>query len=105
LLEKSSLLELLFGRGAIWLYGSFPLSAHSDILNLMVCCGLAGTIAVLYAWYVILSRLDPEYRMPCVVLFLMLFFANGVVFHQSNLLFVLFVAGRAQQEWTTRDLE
>ncbi|MBR1192729.1 hypothetical protein [Bradyrhizobium sp. AUGA SZCCT0160] len=98
MLEKSSLLELLFGRGAIWLYGSFPLSAHNDLLNLMVCYGLAGTAAVLYAWYVILSRLDPEYRMPCIALFLVLFVTNGVIFHQSNLLFVLFMAGKRQKE-------
>jgi hypothetical protein len=97
MLEKSSLLELLFGRGAIWLYGSFPLAAHNDLLNLMVCYGLAGTAAVIYAWYVILSRLDSEYRMPCVALFLALFFTNGVVFHQSNLLFVLFMAGKVPQ--------
>jgi len=97
MLEKSSLLELLFGRGAIWLYGSFPLAAHNDLLNLMVCYGLAGTAAVIYAWYVILSRLDSEYRMPCVALFLVLFFTNGVVFHQSNLLFVLFMAGKVPQ--------
>src|SRR6202022_2927771 len=96
MLENSSLLELLFGRGAIWEYGSLTLAAHNDLLSLMVCYGLAGTTAVLYAWYVILSRLDPEYRIPCVALFLVLFFTNGVVFHQSNLLFVLFMAGKAQ---------
>jgi len=98
MLEKSSLVELLFGRGAIWLYGSFQLAAHNDLLNLMVCYGVAGTTGVLYAWYVILSRLDSEYRIPCVALFLMLFFTNGVVFHQSNLLFLLFMAGKARQQ-------
>ena len=98
MLERSSLLELLFGRGAIWLYGPFALTAHNDLLNLMVCYGLAGTTIVIYAWYVILSRLDPEYRMPCVALFLVLFFTNGVVFHQSNLLFALFMAGKAPQK-------
>jgi hypothetical protein len=98
MLADSSMLELLFGRGAIWLYGSFPFLAHNDLLNLMICYGLAGTAAVLYAWYVILSRLAPEYRMPCVALFLVLFFTNGVVFHQSNLLFVLFMAGKEQQK-------
>src|SRR6202043_1217404 len=51
MLERSSLLELLFGRGAIWLYGPFPLAAHNDLLNLMVCYGLAGTTIVMYAWY------------------------------------------------------
>jgi hypothetical protein len=98
MLENSSLLELLFGRGAIWLYGSFPYLAHNDLLNLMICYGLAGTTAVLYAWYVILSRLHPDYRMPCAALFLVLFSTNGVVFHQSNLLFLLFMAGKAQQK-------
>jgi hypothetical protein len=98
MLEGSSLLELLFGRGAIWLYGSFPLQAHNDLLNLMVCYGLAGTTTVIYAWCVILSRLEPEYRMACVAVFLVLFFTNGVVFHQSNLLFLLFMAGNAQQK-------
>jgi hypothetical protein len=98
MLENSSLVELLFGRGAIWLYGAFPLAAHNDFLNLMVCYGFVGTTAVLYAWYVILSRLHPEYRMSCVALFLMLFFTNGVVFHQSNLLFLLFMAGKARQQ-------
>jgi hypothetical protein len=98
MLERSSVFELLFGRGAIWLYGSFSLEAHNDLLNLMVCYGLAGTATVMYAWYVILSRLDPKYRMPCVGLFLVLFFTNGVVFHQSNLLFLLFMTGKAQQQ-------
>jgi len=99
MLEKSSVLELLFGRGAIWLYDdSFPLAAHNDLLNLMVSYGLAGTLTVAYAWYVILSRLDPQYRMPCVAMFVVLFFTNGVVFHQSNLLFVLFMAGKAPQK-------
>lgn len=97
MLERSSLLELLFGRGAIWQYGSFPFLAHNDLLNLMICYGLAGTIAILYAWYVILSRLDREYRTACIVLFLVLFVTNGVVFHQSSLLFVLFMAGKARQ--------
>ncbi len=97
MLERSSLLELLFGHGAIWIYGSFHLEAHNDLLNLMVCYGLAGTAAVICAWYVILSRLAPEYRGPCVTLFLVLFFTNGVVFHQSNLLFLLFMAGYPRQ--------
>lgn len=97
MLERSSLLELLFGRGAIWQYGSFPYLAHNDLLNLMICYGLAGTTAVLYAWYVILSRLHPVYRAPCVALFLTLLVTNGVVFHQSNLLFVLFMAGEARR--------
>lgn len=98
MLENSPLLELLFGRGAIWLYGSFPLEGHNDLLNLMVCYGLAGTAIVLYAWCVILSRLCPEYRMPCVALFIVLFVTNGVVFHQSNVLFLLFMAGKAQHK-------
>lgn len=98
MLEDSSLVELLFGRGAIWLYGPFPLAAHNDLLNLMVCYGVAGTTAILYAWYVILSRLDQEYRMSCVALFLVLFITNGVVFHQSNLLFLLFMAGKAREQ-------
>ena len=98
MLNNSSLLELLFGRGAIWLYGSFTLAAHNDFLNLMVCYGIAGTTAVLYAWFVILSRLDAEYRMSCAALFLVLFFTNGVVFHQSDLLFLLFMAGKAEQK-------
>ena len=98
MLQRSSLFELLFGRGPIWLYGSFSLEAHNDLLNLMICYGLAGTATVMYAWYVILSRLDLQYRMQCVGLFLVLFFTNGVVFHQSNLLFLLFMAGKAQQQ-------
>ena len=105
MLEGSSLIELLFGRGAIWLYGSFPLAAHNDLLNLMVCYGVAGTTAILYSWYVILSRLHQEYRMSCVALFLVLFFTNGVVFHQSNLLFLLFMAGKAREQQVSRVLD
>lgn len=103
MLQNSSLFELLFGRGAIWLYGSFPLEAHNDLLNMMACYGLAGTAAVIFAWYVILSRLHPDYRMPCVGLFLVLFATNGVVFHQSNLLFLLFMAGEVQQKQLSGD--
>jgi hypothetical protein len=102
---RSSPLNLMFGSGAVWLYhdpitgvrpyrsGAQELAAHNDILNIVVCYGILGLAALTAAWAVILARLEPPFRGPAIILFTTLFLTNGVVFHQSNVLFMLFFQG------------
>jgi O-antigen ligase len=97
MIERSNLLELLLGRGAVWLYGEFRLMAHNDLLNLLVAYGIIGTLVMCAFWYVLLSRIASAYRLPATMLFLVLFATNGVVFHQSNILFVLYFAGSSRK--------
>jgi hypothetical protein len=98
ILAGSNLLELFLGNGAVWLYGGFPLMAHNDVLNILVSYGIIGSAIIALAWYIILSRMDPRYRIACIMLFLVLFVTNGVVFHQSNVLFMLYLAGVRRPE-------
>jgi O-antigen ligase len=94
MISNFSFIELLFGRGAIWIHDGFELSAHNDALNLLVCYGVVGAAFVAFIWVTILSRMDPAFRVPHIVFFAVLFLTNGVIFHQSNILFLLFMAGR-----------
>jgi hypothetical protein len=98
LLMESNALEILFGRGGVWVYGGGAsggqLEAHNDALNLLICYGLFGTIIICYIWYRILARISDQYRTSCIILFAILFLTNGVVFHQSNVLFLLFMSGQ-----------
>jgi hypothetical protein len=96
MIADSSMVQLLFGRGAVWEYGDFEFEGHNDALNLVICYGLFGTALVVVVWTTILSRLESAYRAPCIILFLTLFLTNGVIFHQSNVLLLLFVAGRSR---------
>jgi hypothetical protein len=98
MLLDSSFLEVLLGRGAVWLYGPFDLMAHNDLLNLLICYGVVGASVIIYAWWRIVARLDPAYKLPCSVLILTLFLTGGIVFHQSNIIFLLYMAGRLSPE-------
>jgi len=65
------------------------LSAHNDVLNLFVSfgfLGLAGTLACYFYFY---SHLPKAGRLIFAASFSVLFVTNGVVFHQSNVLFAL----------------
>jgi hypothetical protein len=93
MIKRSTLLELLLGRGAVWFYGDFRLMAHNDLLNLLVAYGLIGTLIMIGLWCVLLSRVSPIYRLPTIALFLVLFVTNGVIFHQSNILLMLYFSG------------
>jgi O-antigen ligase len=98
MIEQSNLVEFLFGRGAVWFYGEFRLMAHNDMLNLLVAYGLIGTLILGGFWCVLLSRIAPAYRVPTIALFLVLFLTNGVVFHQSNIIFLIYFMGINQAQ-------
>lgn len=82
--------ELLFGVGPIWLQPGGPsLSAHSDFLNLLVSFGAIGLASTLFCYLYFFSKLPSTGRLIFFVVFAVLFLTNGVVFHQSNVLFSL----------------
>jgi O-antigen ligase len=104
MIEQSNLVEFLFGRGAVWFYGEFRLMAHNDMLNLLVAYGLIGTLILGGFWCVLLSRIAPAYRVSTIVLFLVLFLTNGVVFHQSNIIFLIYFMGMKHAQARKRPL-
>ena len=94
--ERSNVFQFLFGHGAVWnepwwlFFMAMAVSAHNDALNLLIVCGVFGLGVVTYLYWAVLSQLVKPYRVACILLFIILFLTNGVIFHQSNILFVLF---------------
>jgi len=82
--------EWLFGVGPIWLQEGGPtLSAHNDILNLLVSFGLTGLVGTLLCYLYFFKNLTSTGRVIFGISFSVLFMTNGVVFHQSNILYIL----------------
>lgn len=93
IIENFTVTEFLFGEGPIWLSDQGPeLSAHNDFLNLITSFGVVGTSLVLFLYYNFYKSLEGIGRTIFATTFLVLFITNGVVFHQSNVLFVLLYA-------------
>lgn len=90
IIENFGISEWLFGIGPIWLQPDGPsLSAHNDILNLLVSFGLIGLSSTLFCYFYFFAKLPSIGRRIFLITFSVLFLTNGVVFHQSNILFVL----------------
>lgn len=90
ILNNFTLVDWLFGRGPIWLSShEQQLSAHNDVLNIVISFGLLGLFAVASAYYIFFSSLPATIKTPAAMAFVVLFITNGVVFHQSNVLFAL----------------
>ncbi|WP_350600886.1 hypothetical protein [Pseudomonas sp. 65/3-MNA-CIBAN-0223] len=90
LLEKFTVLDWIVGKGPIWLDPKeFNLSAHNDFFNLIVSYGLLGFILICFAYYKFFSSLPKNIRPAAAICFFILFLVNGVVFHQSTILFSL----------------
>src|SRR5690606_41867822 len=82
--------EWLVCAGPIWLQdGGLRLSAHNDVLNLFVSFGLLGLMGTLACYFYFYRKLSKVGKLIFAVSFSVLFITNGVVFHQSNILFVL----------------
>lgn len=90
LFDKYSFIDWLIGKGPIWLDPKeFNLSAHNDFLNLLVSYGIVGFSLISYAYYKFFSTLPKRIKPAAAVSFIILFLVNGVVFHQSTILFSL----------------
>ncbi|KAB0489596.1 O-antigen ligase family protein [Pseudomonas psychrophila] len=90
LIEKYTFTDWLIGKGPIWLDPKeFNLSAHNDFLNLLVSYGILGFSLISYAYYKFFSTLPKRIRPAASISFIILFLVNGVVFHQSTILFSL----------------
>lgn len=90
IMNNFSFADWLFGNGPIWLSGFGPrLSAHNDILNSIVTFGITGLFLLLYAYYQFYKALPIKGKSLFLISFTILFLTNGVLFHQSNVLFIL----------------
>jgi O-Antigen ligase len=83
------ILTHIFGEGPYWLVGGIYLSAHNDLLNVYVCYGLVGILYFTYLWVGIISNVEKKYVSSMAIMFLLLIMTNGVLFHQSNVIFAL----------------
>lgn len=90
LANQTSVIDWAIGKGPIWTDASqFEFSAHNDILNLITAFGIGGLAATVTSYYIFFQSLPKYIRTPAIISFLALFITNGVVFHQSNILFAL----------------
>ena len=90
MITEFSIFEWFFGVGPIWLGENGPiLSAHNDILNSLVSFGFSGLILLIIAYGQFYKSLPLNVRGLFLIPFSILFLTNGVLFHQSNILFVL----------------
>lgn len=90
LFDKYTFIDWLIGKGPIWLDPKeFNLSAHNDFLNLIVSYGILGFSLISYAYYKFFSTLPKRIKPAATISFVILFLVNGVVFHQSTILFSL----------------
>ncbi|MFT4907885.1 MAG: hypothetical protein ACI978_001969 [Oleispira sp.] len=89
-LADFSFYEWFFGAGPIWLSSTGPeLSAHNDILNTIVSYGILGFLLISCCYYYYYRSMRLESKSLFFASFTVLFLTNGVLFHQSNILFVL----------------
>lgn len=104
LLNNYSPIDWLIGRGPIWLDPKeFHLSAHNDILNILISYGLTGFTLLGYAYYKFFSSLPSKIIPAASLCFIVLFVINGVIFHQSTILFcLLYIYSTSSNESNTR---
>ena len=90
LMFESTPIKALFGNGAVWTFTSMRLYAHNDLLTIPVCYGVIGSGLFFTCWIMVLIRIADPFRIPCILLFSVLLFTNGVVTYQSNIIFVIY---------------
>lgn len=86
-----SFLDYILGVGNLNIQGVMRLSAHNDLINVFVEFGLLGLIAFFLVYKELYLYLEPRYRSVITFYFIFVFFTNGILFHQSNILFVLYL--------------
>jgi O-antigen ligase len=91
--ENFTVWNYIFGTGSLELQGKYRINAHNDVLNIVVNFGFLGFILLVFIYYEIYKRLHPKYRKYVAFYFSFVFIANGIMFHQSNLLFLLYLQG------------
>lgn len=89
--EKFTLINYLFGTGSLEMQGKYRINAHNDFINIIVNFGIFGFITLGYIYYEIYKRLDSRYRNYIAFYFVFVFLANGIMFHQSNIFFLLYL--------------
>ncbi|QSR36413.1 hypothetical protein CFI10_15780 [Marinobacterium iners] len=88
--ENFGIKEWIAGVGPIWLQPGGPsLSAHNDVLNIFISFGLLGLISIISCYWYFYRMLSISGKLIFAISFSVLFITNGVVFHQSNVLFSL----------------
>lgn len=91
--DNFTLWNYIFGTGSLEMQGKYPLNAHNDLLNVIVNFGIFGVIVLTFLYSEIYKRLHSDYRNYIAFYFIFVFFTNGIMFHQSNLIFLLYLSG------------
>jgi hypothetical protein len=93
-------INYLFGTGSLEVQGKYPLNAHNDFLNIIINFGMVGVIIIVLLSIEIYKRVHPKYRKYIAFYFMFVFLTNGIMFHQSNILFLLYLRGNNQGNMT-----
>ena len=86
-----SFYNYLFGSGSLFLQQKLALSGHNDILNTFIEFGIVGSVIVYWLYYEVSKSIDKTFYWQVVLYFLFVFITNGLLFHQSNLIFLLYL--------------
>ena len=92
--DNYTITNYLFGTGSLEVQGKYPLNAHNDFLNVIINFGMTGLFVLTLLYIEIYKRLEPKYRNYIAFYFVFVFLTNGVMFHQSNILFLLYLRDR-----------
>lgn len=91
IVNNFSFIDYILGVGNLNLQGVMRLSAHNDLINVFVEFGLLGLVAFYLVYKELYMFLEPKFRLAVTFYFIVVFFTNGILFHQSNVLFVLYL--------------
>lgn len=94
--DNYTFINYLFGTGSLEVQGKYPLNAHNDFLNVIINFGIVGAVILVLLSIEIYKRLHPKYRNYVAFYFMFVFLTNGIMFHQSNILFLLYLRGTNQ---------
>ena len=99
--ENFTLINYIFGTGSLQMQGKYPLNAHNDFLNIIVDFGAFGLFSLGLIYYEIYRRLDYRYRNYIAIYFIFVFLVNGIMFHQSNIIFLLYLRGKSNKNYSS----
>ena len=91
IIEEYTLVNYLFGTGSLEFQGKYPINAHNDFINIIINFGLFGLFGLGLVYYEVYRRLEPKYRNYVALYFIFVFITNGIMFHQSNVFFLLYL--------------
>lgn len=95
--DNYTFINYLLGTGSLEVQGKYPLNAHNDFINIIINFGIVGAVIIVLLSIEIYKRLHPKYRNYIAFYFMFVFLTNGIMFHQSNILFLLYLRGNNKE--------